>query len=534
MDRRSARRAAKVLGCGLTLAMVVACGGGGSGAPGFQVSGDAVKGPMAQALIRLYQTTADGQKGELLAQTRSDANGHYTLDVPGYSGIVLAEASVLADTTLADEASGTRITPVPSFMLRASFLAGDGQPRQIEINPYTELATATALAQAGALSPDNVAQAQRDVQRVLGFDPMTATPTFSPNLAPGNTAALALAALSQMAAAGDLNCSTGTQAERVGCITTALSQAGLDDGTVQAALQTRLDALATGPLQRLQLQTAAAEQATLAQTSAQALALALLGAEYWQAVVREARLPFTNSQNYTLGSAPFGSCRLYSDESTLAASRASARLVACGSAVQQLPSVDALGERAPCTQPGTLCQTQWSQRVRLSPDATRSDQFTVYTQLRAAGYTLLADQLNLAEATVTGSDGTVRYPDRVYYGAGFPGEAATLTVARDGRQVLQRAELSGLLAPSVHITRRSPYYAAGLQRTVYPERQARVLDDRRQVHLTATRIGNGTRLQLDGDVAREQGGSATTRLTLAPGSLLQWQDTGLGALQVRY
>ena len=101
-------------------ALITGCGGGSGSAvntpPNTSLSiiqGDAIKGPLAQAKISLYKTTADGQQGDLLQETTSDSNGHYSVTLNGYSGIVIAVASVVSGTTMYDEATGQTYFQVP-------------------------------------------------------------------------------------------------------------------------------------------------------------------------------------------------------------------------------------------------------------------------------------------------------------------------------------------------------------------------------------------------------------------------------------
>jgi hypothetical protein len=222
------------------------CGGGSSSptpSSSTTISGSAIKGPLANASISIYKTV-DGAKGDLLQTVTSGPDGSYTATITGYSGVVLVEASATANTRMLDEATGTTITPTPGFTMRASFVAESGKTYSSQINPFTELATATALATDGGLSSTNVEKSNSDLAAALQFNPLTTVATFDSNNKPTNAAAVTLAAISEMALAGEQGC-IGDQAAKVTCITTALSTNGLGDPIIQTALQTNIDAITT-------------------------------------------------------------------------------------------------------------------------------------------------------------------------------------------------------------------------------------------------------------------------------------------------
>ena len=51
-----------------------------------------------------------------------------------------------------DEATGKTISPAADFVLRASFPAESGKTYSAQINPFTDLATAAAMAKSGGLT----------------------------------------------------------------------------------------------------------------------------------------------------------------------------------------------------------------------------------------------------------------------------------------------------------------------------------------------------------------------------------------------
>lgn len=436
---------------GAAVLTLAGCGGGGGGSSPLAtssttISGSAIKGPLAYAKISIYKT-ANGVRGNLLQTVTSDANGSYTATITDYSGVVLVEASATAETRMFDEATGKTVTPTLGFTMRASFVAQSGTTYSTQINPYTELATATALAATGGLSSTNVEQYNSALAAALQFNPLTTIATFDANNKPTNAAAVALAAISEMALAGDQGCTTGDQAAKVTCITTALTTLGLGDAGIQTALQTNINAItsalglpaqtvtdpaSTGdgssapvatPLEQakafistlrsnakaldatdLSLQTELQKvsddlygrTAPIAASNVNALNIALLGAQFWSDVIKNpdvqfvAKKAFFKTGDYYQES--IGGCTFYADANynVEATAKDEAKYVACTSQSQyedDILATDANGEYKPCTAVGDWCGTSWSTKIRLTPDAVDANKFTVYTQTREARLT---------------------------------------------------------------------------------------------------------------------------------------------------
>ncbi len=428
-------------------AALLACGGGGSTTTPMPTSskitlgGTAIKGPMANAKISVYKTTADGKQGDLLNTVVSDANGNYSVAVDGYSGVVLVVASVVPGTTMYDEATAGTITPVAGFQMRASFAVVSGQSYSAQINPFTDLAVTSALATAGALTPVNVAQANKDMAEILSFDPLTTEATFdtTSKKAPTNAAAAALTALSKMAQTGELSCITGDQAAKVACITQELSKKGTQDPTVKAALQSTIDVVVntanlpvlkimvpsgTPVTQATELEQTKAFMGTLRsnakalnatdfslQTELQAVAndlkgrtapiasinmdvinITRKGVQLWNDVILAQTATFVVGKNFYDGSAFIGSCIFFSDADLLvrATSKTDALYVGCGTASKYVPAINANGEYKPCTAIDELCYSYWNMRIRLQADANDTTKFTVHTRTREDAYTAKA------------------------------------------------------------------------------------------------------------------------------------------------
>ncbi len=535
------------------VALIAGCGGGSSPAvdtTSLSIQGDAIKGPMSQAKISLYKVTADGKQGDLLQETTTDQNGHYSVTVIGYNGVVIMVASVASGTTMYDEATGKTIVPAANFRMRASFAAESGKTYNAQINPLTDLATATALSKTGGLTSTNVAQANKDLAESLTFDPLTSKPEFDATTkAPKNAAAAMLAAVSRMAESGELGCSAGEQAAKVACVTQALSEKGLTNAVVKSSLQTYANAMAfeaglpavtiTDPSGTAPSTASAVEQTktffgTLrsnakaleatdlslqtelqavsddmtgrtipaASTSLDALNVARLGAQFWNDVVK-GNMQFVSNRTFYNGYEDLGTCSFYSDTDYLirATSKTDAKYVVCGTAIQRVPA-STNGQYKSCSAIGEWCYTLWNTRVRLHPDATDAAKFTVYTQTREAKYT----------ANTFGSVPTYT-EKRIPHGADFPGNAATLITQSDSNGQLTRFSLLGELAPAFNIA------GGGNNVPVV----ATVLGDKHNIALSAalSKVGDLDKLAVSGSIDLIKKGVLDTRMELVDGSYLQ-------------
>lgn len=551
--------------------LIAGCGGGDATSPvdtaGLTIQGTAIKGPLAKAKISFYKVTTDGKQGDLLKDTVSDDSGRYSITVSGYSGVVIVVASVVAgQTTMLDEATGQTINPVASFSLRASFPVESGKTYSAQINPFTNLATATALAKTGGLTAGNVDQANSDLAAALTFNPLTTIATFIAGK-PTNPAAAALMAVSQMASSGGLGC-TGDQAAKVACVTTALSTKGLSDAGVKSSLQSTLNlvnndfglpALTIGvpsgtplsvatPLEQtkafmgalrsnlkaldaadLSLQTELQKiaddmkdrTAPLASSNITALNVARRGAQLWNDVIR-GNAPFTANHTFFNGYEYLGGCSFVSDANynINATSKADAKYLTCQAATQFIPATGMNGEYKACTAVGELCDTAWSHRVRLHPNAADVNKFTIYTQTREAKRTAKT----FAPLTFNET--------RTQYGAAFPGNAATVATQLDSNGQVTALDLAGELSPAFSITRNWTYnFDSTLNRWVSkPNAVATVLGDKHNVVLSAalTKVGELDRLALSGSMELIKAGVLETRLELTDGSYLQAKPDATG------
>lgn len=586
MKLKSIDRAARLFGTSFVVAAVVAgCGGGssvvdvGTVTPVTPVTpstatiaGDAVKGPLKFAKISVYKVTATGTKGDLLIETTSDANGHYSVTVTGYTGMVLVVASVdPLKTKMFDEATGADITPVADFSMRTAMAAESGKTYSAQINPFTELATLAALLKTGGLSVANVAQSNKDLFETLGFDPNSAAPDFDATTkAPKNALAAALTALSKMAKADDLPACVSAvgQAEKVKCVTKELANRGLADVGIKSALQAKLDVetdAAGLPVVAITQPsgTPVTAASTLAQTKAffaalrnnvkaldatdmslqtelqavtndmqnrttpvvtsslDALEVAMRGAQLWKDILKNPNAVFVTGKtfygnpDYFGNLTAVGSCSFNSDVkyNVLATSKADANYIACGTKGWNSPATNTSGEQTNCQKVGEWCYSVWTTRVRLHPDAATPGKFTVYTQTRKAKMVLAADKTTVEDKTA-----------RFEYGAAFPGNASVLTAAWDANVQPTSVTLAGELSPGFQSNNMwMSYWDSTANRWIYKPATISPLGDKHNVNLSVavTKLGTLDKLALSGSIDLIKAGVLETAISLGAGSYVQ-------------
>ena len=548
-----------LLGCGIA-ALLSACGGGGSSSTAAPappivstvINGNAIKGPLGAAKVSVYKTTADGKQGDLLTETTSDTSGRYTITITGYNGLVIIVASVVPGTTMYDEATATVLTPTTSFTMRAALATEAGKTYSAQINPFTELATAQALAGTSGLTTTTLAQTQKDLSETLGFDPTSTTAEFDPtSKLPKNPLALSLSAVSEMAKAGELGCASGSQATRVECVVKGLVTKGLGDVAVKIALQAQSDTVAdragipvlkiTQPAGIPVTQTSAVAQAkvffgtlrsnakaldaadlslqtelkkvsedmanrtaTIASSGVDALSLAFQATQLWNDVIGNANATFVASKTFTNNALASSGCGFYSDSNylTAATSKANANFLSC-SATQFTRTQNA------CSTTGAWCYTAMSTRIRLHPNLSDANKFAIYSQTRKTKLNRQSDGFIRETVNANGS-----FADRIEYGAPFPGNAATLAVLRDANGKVTSVDLKGELSPSFSV-------ANGIAADGGPV--VTILGDKHNVALNAvlTKVGQLNKLALSGSIDLIKAGALDTRLELSEGSNVQ-------------
>lgn len=150
-----------------TAVSLVACGGGGgasssAGSASTSLSGVASKGPLDGARVCAH-ALVDGVRGVQVGNcVTTDANGGYRLDLGGYVGDVLIEASGGGYT---DEASGQRVALAEP--LRAVAIGVTGGETGVAVTALTEIATRLAESQ-GGLRRERVTAALERVQAEFG------------------------------------------------------------------------------------------------------------------------------------------------------------------------------------------------------------------------------------------------------------------------------------------------------------------------------------------------------------------------------
>lgn len=142
------------------------CGGGGGDGKGdggtppppppvaTQVTGTAAKGLLGNAIVTIYDVTANGTIGStVLATTRTDAKGLFTANITG-TGPVVVTVTTDTQSTMLDELGGAA-TPAPANLTLHTALAGP-TTNPIAVTPLTEMAYGIASAATGGLAVANI------------------------------------------------------------------------------------------------------------------------------------------------------------------------------------------------------------------------------------------------------------------------------------------------------------------------------------------------------------------------------------------
>lgn len=185
------------------LLALTACGGGGGSAGGAGsdtvVAGVASKGIIRGGAVKIYAVTADGSKGNLLAQTVTDNSGAYRAGLGGYRGAILVEAS----GSYTDEATGA-VSAVPADApLRAALASASGEV-PLAVTPLTELAVqlgtdpVSGRLRVADLASNNALIASLFKVDVLGCMPVDALTSNATASKEQKQHALVLAAISQL------------------------------------------------------------------------------------------------------------------------------------------------------------------------------------------------------------------------------------------------------------------------------------------------------------------------------------------------
>ena len=153
----------------LAVALLAACGGGGSDSPApattasVTMSGTAAKGPMANADVAALPVNTDGSIGTApLATALTDPNGSYTLNFTATKDqpyIIQVKSKANGSTTHVDEVSGQTQNLPAGFSMRALFVptSTGNLTTSASVTPFSELAVAAATRATGGVTAANAA-----------------------------------------------------------------------------------------------------------------------------------------------------------------------------------------------------------------------------------------------------------------------------------------------------------------------------------------------------------------------------------------
>ncbi len=220
-----------------------ACGGGGGGggasisANPVVVSGVASKGLLKRADVCAFAVTSGVQGTQLGKCSTTDDSGNFTVDLGGYTGTAMLQAS---GGTYIDEASGNVVNL--SAPLRTA-LVNVTASSSAAITGLTEVAFQVAAGTAGGLSAANIQAATIKVQNNFGVSDIVGTMPVNALTVPPNattaqkTYSLALASVSQYLAARPNGSTLATALQELKtCLADPTNGCALGGSTVGAIL----------------------------------------------------------------------------------------------------------------------------------------------------------------------------------------------------------------------------------------------------------------------------------------------------------
>jgi len=289
------------------------------------------------------------------------------------------------------------------------------------------------------------------------------------------------------------------------------------------------------------------------------LNLAWLAVQFWNDVVKNPNVPFVSNKTFYDNSNPYwqpviGSCEFYMDTNyaVFASSKDEAKYIACRTEASQMNfnyiyPTDVDGQMKDCTAVGELCGTSWTTRVRLNPDQTDADKFTLYTQTReskelalAFGYSfwdyIQGKTISGLSSCPSGQSCYVSVLAKTFsntnFGAAFPGNASTLTATRDTNNQINSVSLTGELSPGFNMTRNpvSGYDPVTMQWFYKPNQVVIVLGDKHNVALSAalSQVNGTDKIDLTGTIALIKNGLPETNIELGTGSYILARPSSLG------
>ncbi len=199
------------------------CGGGtneGKDAPniGGSVSGYGIDGIIINGDVTIYGY--NGSRGDLLAQSKTDAKGQFSATIGNYSGPILID---VRNGYYVEEASGYRVDlNVGDYLSAVTFYSAGGSLSNVMVTPMTTLAASLAGYYQGAgdnvsnaINKANTAMSSLALFNILDTYPADLTDDKNKPGSLTNSAmyGVVLAGLSQMSA--DISAQNGTQPHRV-------------------------------------------------------------------------------------------------------------------------------------------------------------------------------------------------------------------------------------------------------------------------------------------------------------------------------
>ncbi|MFZ4858938.1 MAG: hypothetical protein ACOYL3_21370 [Desulfuromonadaceae bacterium] len=170
----------KVLAVLNMMLLLTACGSGGGSAlpfapvpapaPVSSVEGVASKGLIAGGAVKIYAVSDAGVKRSLLAETVTDAKGHYKVAIGSYVGAVLVEVT---GGSYEDEATHKTVQNSPTLPLRALYPDVAYGTTTLQVTALTELA---AVRVGPAMTPTAIRDANTLVSKVMKVDILSTAP----------------------------------------------------------------------------------------------------------------------------------------------------------------------------------------------------------------------------------------------------------------------------------------------------------------------------------------------------------------------
>lgn len=209
---------------------LAACGGGANSEQSNKnadftstIEGRVIKGPISMAEVKAFSIDENGMVSSTpIGQTFTDTDGAYRLNLGAFQGALQVVATMHANSTMRDEATGSILTPPAELTFRAvtvidaplgkaNFKQHGQQNQTVTISPLTELTTIVASELGrGKLSSSSIRGALAVITESLGFDPVGALPVESTSTTAAyatpdrRMGGLALAAVSWLAKHGTL------------------------------------------------------------------------------------------------------------------------------------------------------------------------------------------------------------------------------------------------------------------------------------------------------------------------------------------